>query len=385
MFYFKVDYFAASKFLHMALLKYKSKGPKVKELQELLNEKGFNAGTPDGVFGRGTERAIKAFQRSVGLEPDGKVGNMTWKALEDKPIQTYPFDLELDVTRHELKSNEYFKEVVVKDTIYLHHTAGGPRPDYVIDGWERDKTRRGRVLEVGTAFVIGGKTEGDKDFDGLIYIAFDPKYWAHHLGTKRPKYAKFNNARLNAKSIAIEICSFGALEQQQDGQFYFDLGSRKIYVPAEEVCILDKPWRGKKFFQKYTTKQLEATKKLILELARKYEIPLEDRVYNRDWFDLKFDALQGAPGLWTHCNVREDKIDCFPQPELIDMLNSLYEAVKANAEAETTVNETTEPATIDTTTTDTNTTDDDKNTTTDTNTTNDENATANDENTNDAE
>ena len=76
----------------------------------------------------------------------------------------------------------------------------------------------------------------------------------------------------------------------------------------------------------------------------KYEIPLEDRVYNRDWFDLKFDALNGVPGLWTHCNVREDKIDCYPQPELIDMLNTLYADAKANAEkaaaAETDINTT---------------------------------------------
>ena len=316
----------------MALLKYRSRGPKVKELQEILNEKGFNTGAPDGVFGRGTERGVKAFQKSVGLDPDGKVGNMTWEALQDKPIKTYEFDLELELNKHLLNDGEYYKEVVVKDTIYLHHTAGGPRPDYVIDGWERDKTRRGRVLRVGTAFVVGGKTEGSKNFDGTIYVPFNPKYWAHHLGTKRHKYAKFNNARLNAKSIAIEICSYGALEQDDNGKFYFDLGSKQIYVPESEVCTLDKPWRGKQYFQKYTAKQIEATKKIILELVAKYEIPLEDRVYNRDWFDLKFDALNGVPGLWTHCNVREDKIDCYPQPELIDMLNTLYADAKANAE-----------------------------------------------------
>ena len=308
----------------MALLKKGSRGIQVAELQKLLNEKGFDAGIADGVFGRGTESAVKAFQASAGLVADGVVGNMTWEALRDNPIKTYEFDLEVDLTKYPLNDNEYYKEIVTKDTIYLHHTAGGARPDYVIDGWERDKTRGGNPLRVATAFLIGRKTSGVKDFDGAIYVPFNPKYWAHHLGLKRPRYAPFNNARLNAKSIAIEICNYGWLQRDEDGRFYFETASGKITIPKEEVCILDTPWRGKKYFQKYTEKQLAALKTLILELARKFDIPLPNHHYDRCYFDLKFDALNGLPGLWTHVNVREDKTDCFPQPELIDMLNSLH-------------------------------------------------------------
>ena len=87
---------------------------------------------------------------------------------------------------------------------------------------------------------------------------------------------------------------------------------------------MDKPWRGKKYFQKYTDKQINSLKKIILELARKFDIPLPNIKYDECFFDLKYDALNGAPGLWTHVNVREDKWDCFPQPELIEMLNTLY-------------------------------------------------------------
>jgi membrane-bound lytic murein transglycosylase B len=41
------------------------------ELQTLLNGLGFDAGTPDGLFGSGTRRAVRAFQVDQGLLADG--------------------------------------------------------------------------------------------------------------------------------------------------------------------------------------------------------------------------------------------------------------------------------------------------------------------------
>jgi lytic murein transglycosylase len=40
-------------------------------LQSALNERGFDSGTPDGRVGPATREAIRRFQRSVGLPPDG--------------------------------------------------------------------------------------------------------------------------------------------------------------------------------------------------------------------------------------------------------------------------------------------------------------------------
>jgi len=50
-------------------------------LQELLNQRGFDSGPPDNIFGRNTETAVKAFQKSAGLRVDGVVGKNTWTAL----------------------------------------------------------------------------------------------------------------------------------------------------------------------------------------------------------------------------------------------------------------------------------------------------------------
>ncbi|GAA2442145.1 peptidoglycan-binding protein [Streptomyces macrosporus] len=58
-----------------------STGAQVKAAQHLLNQHGFNAGTVDGVFGAGTESAVKAFQANRGLTADGVVGARTWTAL----------------------------------------------------------------------------------------------------------------------------------------------------------------------------------------------------------------------------------------------------------------------------------------------------------------
>lgn len=65
----------------LQLLKEGSSGPIVKQLQQRLQEKGFNPGSIDGVFGLGTKAAVRAFQKANGLEPDGIVGQQTWKAL----------------------------------------------------------------------------------------------------------------------------------------------------------------------------------------------------------------------------------------------------------------------------------------------------------------
>ncbi len=65
-------------------------------------------------------------------------------------------------------------------------------------------------------------------------------------------------------------------------------------------------------------------KRLIFHLAYLFDIPIPSYTYSASWFDLKYDAFQDVPGIWTHCNVRFDKTDCFPQPALIELLNSLH-------------------------------------------------------------
>src|SRR5262249_17024830 len=50
-------------------------------LQQRLAKLGFDPGGIDGIFGKQTDKAVRAFQRSKGLEVDGVVGPQTMKAL----------------------------------------------------------------------------------------------------------------------------------------------------------------------------------------------------------------------------------------------------------------------------------------------------------------
>jgi peptidoglycan hydrolase-like protein with peptidoglycan-binding domain len=54
------------------LLKVGSRGKEVKELQEFLDIQA------DGIFGKGTETAVKKWQSDNGLTADGIVGPSTW-------------------------------------------------------------------------------------------------------------------------------------------------------------------------------------------------------------------------------------------------------------------------------------------------------------------
>ena len=59
-----------------------TRGDDVRELQRKLNALGFDAGKQDGMFGARTDAAVREFQRNVGHEPDGIVGNETLLALD---------------------------------------------------------------------------------------------------------------------------------------------------------------------------------------------------------------------------------------------------------------------------------------------------------------
>jgi hypothetical protein len=57
------------------------RGPEVLQIQRRLSELRLYSGPQDGIFGGGTDAAVRAFQQANGLAVDGRVGAKTWSAL----------------------------------------------------------------------------------------------------------------------------------------------------------------------------------------------------------------------------------------------------------------------------------------------------------------
>lgn len=70
-----------------------AQGDDVRAMQLALVGHGYTPGECDGIFGKRTEAAVKAFQKAQGLSADGICGPKTWAALTE-PAQTYTVRIE---------------------------------------------------------------------------------------------------------------------------------------------------------------------------------------------------------------------------------------------------------------------------------------------------
>ena len=188
-----------------------------------------------------------------------------------------------------LKENQYYQGVYTKTHIFLHHTAGGSAASSIA-GWAATPEH------IATPYVI--------DRDGSIYETYDPKYWAYSLGVKGATW-------LEKASIPIEIASYGALNK--DYKTY----TGKLIDKTAAVAV---DFRGQKLWEAYTPQQIAALKELLPYLVKRFGIKLQaDR--SNFWEYRNPATLPG--GIWSHTTVRKDKIDIFPQKELIDLVSSL--------------------------------------------------------------
>jgi len=291
------------------VLKLGSKGKEVELLQEYFKL------PVDGVFSSSTENAVKVFQKDHGLTPDGVVGPKTWSVIglasTDVSEKVNDPDFDLDIKVHYLPIGEYNPGPTKKEWLFLHHTAGWHDPYQVIDIWGKDD--RGIIA---TEFVLGGQSVkgGDIKHDGVVVQAFPKGGYAWHLGT--------GNNVMHRCSTGIEVCNFGSITN----------GKTYVNVPADSAQIVElaKPFRGHKFWHAYSDKQLKALKKLILYIANRDLIDIHKGLVplikskGADAFDVYDPTLvEKTKGLWSHTNVRKDKVDMFPQQELLDMLLSL--------------------------------------------------------------
>ena len=269
------------------ILKFGSRGNEVKELQEFLEIKA------DGVFGKGTENAVKNWQSLNGLIDDGIVGPLTLDCMgiasTDNSEKCYLTTNDLLINKHFLPSGEYKEGAWNKEYVFLHHTAGWHNPYQCIDNWANDD--RGSIA---TEFVLGGPSIKGKNGSQHMHI----------------------------HSVGIEVCNFGYIV---NGKTYAGQ-----VADDSQIVTLPKEFRGHKTWHRYSNKQIEILKNWILFIAERDNInvraglPALIKEKGIEAFEWNEDAYYGkVKGLWTHTNTRKDKVDMFPQQELIDMLISL--------------------------------------------------------------
>lgn len=226
-----------------------------------------------------------------------------------------------EIVQVDFPENQYYREETNKTQVVLHHTVSGPKADGTISWWIQDPQR------IATQFII--------DAQGIIFQLYSSKYWAHHLGIKSDFIKKLGfkdygtrNTILNKESIGIEISRWGGLLKDSTGYhpgkwddtLKKESPNTKVTIPNENVQVLDKPFRGYYFFEKYTPEQIESTRKLVTYLCEKWGI---QKTYNNDMWDVSKNAIGSNPGIYTHCSFRQDKSDLFPMPEMIEMLQNL--------------------------------------------------------------
>ena len=292
------------------LLKLGSQGKEVKELQEFLGIKA------DGDFGPKTEVAVKKWQSANGLKADGIVGPKTWDAMglatTDASEKVYTTDNGLVINRHFLPVGEYKQGPIKAEWVFLHHTAGWHNPYQTIDNWGKDT--RGAIA---TEFVLGGPSiKGNDDkYDGEMVQAFPQGNYGWHLGVN-------GSQKMHINSVGIEVCNFGYVI---NGKAY-----QGTPVIESQTVTLAKEFRGHKIWHRYSDAQIEALRKWILWIAERDNIDVRKGLVEEikkkgvNGFEFNQDAYYGKiKGMWTHTNTRKDKVDMFPQPELIDMLLGL--------------------------------------------------------------
>lgn len=213
-----------------------------------------------------------------------------------------------------LSDSQYLKEETKKVQIVLHHTAGNSSGPGVIKMWNTDD--RGKIA---TCITISGKGLSKDTFDGEICQAFSSKFWGYHLGIKPDVFRAMGvpYQRLDKLSIGIEICNWGPLTFKE-GTFYNYVNRE---VPINQVCALEKPYKGYSYYHAYTDAQIESVRQLLIYWNKIYNIPLD--YIEADMWTVSKNALSGVAGVYTHNSYRKDKSDISPQPKMIEMLKSL--------------------------------------------------------------
>ena len=134
------------------------RGDDVSNLQDRLIQMGFNCGKVDGIYGANTERAVKEFQKSVGIAADGKCGPATLISLM-RLVKTVsggaPNQLR-ETVKHSVRSPALANKVIVIDPSWGGQFTGESANGVVESEIVFDLAQRleGRLIALGVNVVL---------------------------------------------------------------------------------------------------------------------------------------------------------------------------------------------------------------------------------------
>lgn len=271
----------------------------------------------DGDFGRKSIAAMQNFQRLEKLPITNEMDKLTHSVLtkfvglncwEHSDVNCW---IDSVGTKGENKYRTKLKKFIV-----LHHTVSGGSP-FAVKTFFNDKG-------FGTQFILGSK--GD-----FVQCYTDYFNWSWHLNVNAAKGTITGNQErfLAENSIAVEVCNFGQCDFK-NGKFYnaYDREiDESLLIDYRTIYGNNYKFRGGVFFEKYTDAQIKNLKLWIIDMLKINGLNLknDDRKIDESWFNFNPKAYQGQYVLFNHTNVRKDKSDMHPQPELIQALSEIYD------------------------------------------------------------
>lgn len=305
-----------------------SRGKKVKQIQQRLKALGYYDGAIDGIYGPGTESAVKEFQRAEGLAVDGVLGPQTWTALfenEEKATGS-----RVKKIQRRLKELGYYEGAI--DGIYGPSTEGAVKAfqreeGLAVDGivgpntWEaffedepdqtgfKDKLLAWRCLALTGSFETGDPPPKcfaglSGDFDGQG-ISMGCLQWNLGQGTLQPILSQMYKAHPNIMAEVFEDRK-SVLESVLDTSYEEQMQWARSIQEGNE---LEEPWRSmfktlghREAFQQM---QVEAAHDIFEEAVRltdEYKLQTERAIALM--FDIK--VQNGSISELTENQIRND-------------------------------------------------------------------------------
>ena len=147
------------------------------------NEEYYNSGI-DGLYGPGTEKAVKLFQKLHGLNPDGIIGTDTWNALlkavgKNEPVKAikpdeYVATVQKDIpkeTTEETKKEVEEKQEEIKDKLKEQGVDVEETPDENTENKQNKPQSKKVIEELKNANFVDGKSNESQKVYNIINSA----------------------------------------------------------------------------------------------------------------------------------------------------------------------------------------------------------------------